>query len=374
MTPVPPSSPASLHVVLAGGGSAGHTSPLIATAQALQRLDPTVQVSAVGTARGLEVDVVPAAGLELDLVPPVPLPRRPTPDLLKVPHRLLGAVAEATAILRRREASAVVGFGGYVALPAYLAARRLKLPILLHEQNAVPGLANKVAARFTDHVYTSFPDTPLPHAEHLGMPIRRSIVDLDVAVVGPQARAEFDLPIEGPVLLVSGGSQGARSINTAVREALPQLLESGISVLHVLGRANMTDDIVAVDAPAARYRPVPYVAAMERAYAAADLMLGRSGAGTVLETAVVGLPGVLVPLPHGNGEQRRNADALLAAGAVRLVDDADLDAARLLAEVVPLILDRPALAAMADAGRGLVPADADEQLARRVLSAAEAGR
>lgn len=359
------------HVVLAGGGTAGHTSPLIATAQALRALDLTGTVSAVGTARGLETTVVPAAGLELDLVPPVPMPRRPTPELAAVPRRLAGAVRRATSILRERRADVVVGFGGYVSMPVYLAARRLRTPIVVHEQNAVPGLANRVASRFTPWVFTSFPDTPLRGAEYLGLPVRTEISGLDRAADRVAARTRFDLPADAPVLLVSGGSQGARSINDAVAGARQTLLERGVSVLHVLGRANMSAETVPVDHPAgAVYRPVAYVEAMEQAYAAADLMLGRSGAGTVIETAMVGLPGLFVPLPHGNGEQERNADALVAAGACRVVADAELSPQRVLDLVTPLVTDEQVLAQMAARGRDLVPRDAATRLAERVLAIA----
>ena len=160
-------------VVLAGGGSAGHTSPLIATAYELRRLSPDVTLTALGTARGLETTVVPAAGLPLELIPPVPMPRRPGKDLVLVGPRLLQAVSATVEILRRVKAGVLLGFGGYVSTPAYLAARRLGLPILIHEQNVLPGLANRLAARLTRNVYTSFPQTPLPHAVCIGLPLRR---------------------------------------------------------------------------------------------------------------------------------------------------------------------------------------------------------
>ena len=168
--------------MLAGGGTAGHTSPLIATAQELRRLAPGRRLTAVGTARGLETTVMPAAGLPLELIPPVPMPRRPGVDLALVGPRLWRAIAAAVAVLRRaRGRRPVLGFGGYVSTPVYLAARRLGVPIVLHEQNALPGLANRLAARLTHHVYTSFPDTPLPHATYIGLPLRRGITDLDRA-------------------------------------------------------------------------------------------------------------------------------------------------------------------------------------------------
>lgn len=367
-----------LRVVLAGGGTAGHTSPLIATAQALQQ-DTDVSLSCIGTARGLETTVIPAAGLELDLVDPVPLPRSLTPQLALVPARLVGAVRQARAILHKRGADVLVGFGGYVSMPAYLAARSLRIPIVIHEQNAVPGLANKVAARFAAVTATSFPQTPLPGARFIGLPVRTEIATL--ATQGrptrAEARASLGLDPERPALLVSGGSQGARSINTATVAARDELLAQGFQVLHVWGKKNFKPDehrAMTDAATGGRYVPLAYVEGMQQAYAAADLMLGRSGAGTVVETAVVGLPGVFVPLPHGNGEQARNADPLVAAGAAVLVPDADLNASRLVSEVSPLLSDRTRLEAMARAGRDLMPADAAATLAGLVIGSARPER
>ncbi|MEN0071986.1 MAG: undecaprenyldiphospho-muramoylpentapeptide beta-N-acetylglucosaminyltransferase [Propionicimonas sp.] len=362
-----------MNIVLAGGGTAGHTSPLIATAQQLQRLAPESSLLCVGTPKGLETRVIPEAGLQLALIPPVPLPRRLTPELFAVPGRLFDAVKQAGAILRRHSAQVVVGFGGYVSLPVYLAARRARLPIVLHEQNAVPGLANRIAARFTPHVAVSFPATRLPHARYLGLPVRDAIASLDRASAAEPARTGFGMANGLPVLLVSGGSQGARSLNQAVAGAADRLLAAGINVLHVLGQANFTDDLAPRSDPdtSAVYRPLPYVDAMEQAYAAADLMLGRSGAGTVMETAMVGLPTVFVPLPHGNGEQARNATFLVEADAAVLVADADLTADRLVATVIGLVQTPGRLDAMSARCRELVPAGAASALAELVLAAGE---
>ncbi len=356
-------------VVLAGGGSAGHTSPLIATAYELRRLSPDVTLTALGTARGLETTVVPAAGLPLELIPPVPMPRRPGKDLVLVGPRLLQAVSATIEILRRVKAGVLLGFGGYVSTPAYLAARRLGLPILIHEQNVLPGLANRLAARLTRNVYTSFPQTPLPHAVCIGLPLRRAITELDRAAGGDAARAAFGLLPRRPTLLVSGGSQGALSINRAVLEARDRLLASGISVLHVLGARNMSADAVReVDARTeAVYAPVPYVEQMEQAYAAADLMLGRCGASTVLETAAVGLPAVFVPYPHGNGEQGRNAELVVKAGGGLLLADADCTPEWVATEIPALLHDDARLRGMADALAGVAPTDAATVLATKVL-------
>lgn len=359
-------------VVLAGGGTAGHTSPLIATAEQLQEL-AEVDLVCVGTPKGLESRVIPEAGLRLELIPPVPLPRRLTPQLFAVPVRLVQAVNQARRILDRHRAEVAVGFGGYVSLPVYLAARLARVPLVLHEGNAVPGLANRIAARFTPHVATTFPATRLPHAVLVGLPVRTAIATLDREARRAPAREAFGLPAAGPVLLVSGGSQGARSLNTATAESVPRLLAAGISVLHVLGPANLTpDDVVRTDsATGAVYVPVGYVDEMGDAYAAADLMVGRAGAGTVMETAMTGLPTIFVPLPHGNGEQARNATFLIEAGAGALVADADLDADRLFTEATGLLADADRLARMSATCRSLVPSDAATALARMVLDAAQ---
>lgn len=368
----PGAHPADRSVVLAGGGSAGHTSPLIATATELREIAPDLALVAIGTERGLETRVIPAAGLPLELVDPVPLPRRPNADLVKVPVRLRRAVRQARDVLRRHRAAVVVGFGGYVSMPAYLAARAEKVPIVVHEQNSVPGVANKAAARLTKHVAVSFPDTPLPHATVVGLPVRREISELDRSARRDEAAGKFDLDPGRPILLVSGGSQGARSINTAVQAARDSLLEQGISVLHVLGLKNITDDDVPVEHPdtGAQYRPVGFVDAMADAYAAADLMLCRSGAGTVVETAVTGLPAIFVPLPHGNGEQARNAAALLDADAAVLVSDAECTAERVASLVPELVLDADRLAGMGERARATVPGDAAVRLARLVREVA----
>ncbi len=366
-----------VNVVLAGGGTAGNTSPLIATAEALLSIDPATQITCLGTPKGLENRVVPLAGLHLELIPPVPLPRSLTTDLLRVPGRLVGAVAQAAKILREKRADVLVGFGGYVAMPAYLAARRLRVPVVIDEQNAVPGLANKVAARFAARVAVAFPETSLPKAEFIGMPLRRAVADLAAAGrnhLRDEALVTFGLEHGRRTLLVSGGSQGARSINNALISARSDLLAHGVQVLHVWGPKNLPADAAVITDPGtgAGYYPIGYVERMELAYAAADLMVGRSGAGTVVETAVLGLPAIFVPLPHGNGEQAKNASALVSAGGAVVVPDAELSGERLLAEVLPRLDDPAALEAMAAAGQRLMKPDAAEKLARIVLSVAGA--
>ncbi|CAA9358004.1 MAG: UDP-N-acetylglucosamine--N-acetylmuramyl-(pentapeptide) pyrophosphoryl-undecaprenol N-acetylglucosamine transferase [uncultured Nocardioidaceae bacterium] len=361
-----------LRVLMAGGGTAGHTSPLLATAEALQRLEPDVAVTALGTPRGLEVRVVPEAGLPLELVPPVPLPRRPSADLLRVPGRLRATVAATLAVLDRVRPDVVVGFGGYVSVPAYLAARRRRLPIVVHEGNALPGIANKLGARLTTSVATSFPGTPLRHATYVGLPVRRMIATLDRAALREEGRRAFGLDLQAPTLLVTGGSQGARRLNDAVAAARPALAAAGVQVLHVAGPQGRVEAVAAPGEPA--YAVVPYVERMDLAYAAADLVLCRAGANTVTEVAAVGLPAVFVPLPIGNGEQALNARPVVDAGGALLVEDAALTPDWVATTVPDLLLDRDRLARMASAASGTIRRDAAERLARLVLDVGRARR
>jgi UDP-N-acetylglucosamine--N-acetylmuramyl-(pentapeptide) pyrophosphoryl-undecaprenol N-acetylglucosamine transferase len=361
------------HVVLAGGGTAGHVEPALAVADALRRRDPDVGITMLGTARGLETRLVPARGYDLALIPPVPLPRSLTPSFLTVPTRMRTAVRETTAILDDVGADVVVGFGGYVALPAYLAARSAKLPYVVHEANARPGLANRWGARFTPYVASSVADPKLPQAEVIGIPLRRAISTLDRAALRDAAREEFGLLPDVPTLLVSGGSQGARSINRAVVGSLGDLLAAGIQVLHIAGPTQVAD----VDAarPVAEpgeppYILLSYVDRMELAYAAADLMLCRAGAMTCAELTAVGLPGIYVPLPHGNGEQRFNAAPIVDFGGGLLVSDAELRPAWIREVVVPLLTNPRRLQTMSARAADLGRREADEKLVDMIVEAA----
>ena len=361
-------------MLLAGGGTAGHVEPALATADALRRLEPDCELALLGTERGLETRLVPARGYPLELIDPVPLPRRVSPDLARVPTRLRRAVRQAGQVIDRMDADVVVGFGGYVALPAYLAVRRRRLPLVIHEANARPGLANRVGARFATAIAVATPVPTLPRAVHIGMPLRQSVSRLDRSAARPAARRAWAFD-ERPVLFVFGGSQGARRLNEAVVGAAERLVASGVQVLHATG-INNHDDVVAQLKDAGvtdGYVAVPYVDDMPSAYAAADLALCRAGAMTVAEVSAVGLPAIFVPLPIGNGEQRFNAEPVVAAGGGVLVADDLMSPSSLLDTVVPLLRDRSRLEAMSAAAAHFGRTDADTVLATMVRDAA-AGR
>ncbi|WP_445154645.1 undecaprenyldiphospho-muramoylpentapeptide beta-N-acetylglucosaminyltransferase [Arthrobacter sp. Hor0625] len=363
----------SLSVVLAGGGTAGHISPLLAIANALLEARPEARLLAVGTPGGMEQRLVPAAGLELATVSKVPFPRKPSLELLRLPGKLAGAVRQAGAILDDAGADVLVGVGGYVCTPLYLAARRRRIPIVVHEANTRPGLANRVGARLSRHVAVAFAGTRLRGAQHVGMPMRREVSGLDRAAARGAARTALGLDQDKPTLIVTGGSSGAQSINRAIAAAAEALGAAGIQTLHITGRGKTVHDAEGRPLAAPGYRQVEYIDGMETVYAAADLLLARSGAATVCEVAAVGVPAVFVPLPIGNGEQALNAAGLVDAGAALLVDDAAFDADWISAQVIPLLREPARLDRMAAAARQQGIRDADRRMAALVLDAAAGG-
>ena len=369
MSPAP-TSPRS--VLLAGGGTAGHVSPLLALADCLRRRDPDVAIVAVGTEAGLESRLVPERGYELATIPKVPMPRRPSADLLRLPGNLRRAVARAGQIIEDSQAEVVVGFGGYVSTPVYLAARRRGVPIAIHEQNARAGIANKVGARLTRHVGITFAQTQLAHSTLVGMPLRREIAHLDRAALRAEGRAFFGLREDLPTLLVTGGSLGAKRLNDTFAASVATLGEAGVQVLHVTGRDKDFVPEGAVDG--VPYVVVPYVDRMDLAYSAADVAVCRSGANTVCELTAVGLPGLYVPLPIGNGEQRLNAAGVVEAGGGALTEDAAVTPGWVREQVVPLLTDSERVAAMSAAAASVGERDGDELLADLVRRAWTEGR
>lgn len=351
----------------------------MAVADALRALDPAVRITALGTQRGLETRLVPQRGYDLELITPVPLPRKPSGDLVRLPMRVRTAIRQTRSVLSNVEADVVVGFGGYVALPAYLAARgsvgrrRRAVPVVIHEANASAGLANRVGARSARRVLSAVPDPGLRNVEVVGVPVRAAITSLDRQALRAEARAFFGFAQDARVLLVFGGSQGAQSINRAVSAAAEKLAAAGISVLHAHGPKNTLQlPTTAADAPP--YVAVPYLDRMDLAYAAADLAICRSGAMTVAEVTAVGLPAIYVPLPIGNGEQRLNAGPVVAAGGGIVIDDGDLSGAVVADTVVGLLTDDAKLSAMTAAATHSGHPDAAQRVAQVVLDVARAER
>lgn len=334
--------------LLAGGGTAGHVNPLLAVADGLREREPDAQILVLGTREGLESRLVPARGYELLIVDKVPFPRRPNGAALRFPARWRRAVAQVRGYIRDRGVDVVVGFGGYAAAPAYVAAGRARVPVVVHEANAKPGLANVLGARRAAAVGVAFEGTPLRRSEVVGMPLRREIVSLDTAALRPQAAASFGLDPARPTLLVFGGSLGAQRLNDAFGAAYQDVLAAGWQLLHITGERSELPD------PAVRgYVVRRYIDRMDYAFAVADAIVSRSGAATVSEISALGIPAVYVPYAVGNGEQSLNAASAVAAGAAVLIPDAELDAERVRSDVLPLISDRTRIARMREASVGV---------------------
>lgn len=331
--------------LLAGGGTAGHVNPLLAVADALRARDPDADVLVLGTREGLEARLVPERGYELLFVDKVPFPRRPNRAAAAFPARFPRAIAQVRAHIVQRGVDVVVGFGGYASAPAYVAARREKVPFVVHEANARPGLANVLGARRAAGVGVAFEGTPLKRSKVVGMPLRREIVTLDRARLRDEAAEHFGLDPAKPVLLVFGGSLGAQRLNVAFGEGHGEgwrdVLDAGWQVLHVTGeRSELSDPAVA------GYAVRRYVDRMDLAFALADFIVSRAGSATVSEISALGIPTAYVPYAVGNGEQALNASAAIRAGAAILIPDAEFTGDRVRSEIVPLLGDETRRAAM----------------------------
>jgi len=351
--------------LLAGGGTAGHVNPLLAVADAIMRRRPDDEIVVVGTQEGLESRLVPARGYELLPIPRLPFPRRPDRAALAFAPAFRETVAGLSRTITERGVDAVVGFGGYAAAPAYLAARRARVPLVLHEANAKPGMANRLGGRLTEFVGVAFEGTPLPHAQLVGMPLRAEIETLDRVATRPEALAHFDLDPDRPVLLATGGSLGARRINSTVLASAPRILDAGWSILHLVGgRAEVSDPGLP------HYRMLEYSDRMELALAAADFAVSRAGAATVSELTALGIPALYVPYPVGNGEQRFNARGVVSAGGSLLIEDARFLPDYVTRELLPILLDGGRVAAMGDAAASTGSRDGADRMVDLVLRAA----
>jgi len=356
-------------ILLAGGGTAGHVNPLLATADAIRAREPNATIIVLGTAEGLEARLVPERGYELVTIERVPFPRRLSMAALRFPWRFLRAVRNVRSLIARRGVEVVVGFGGYAAAPAYLAARREGIPLVVHEANALPGIANRVGSRLTNHTAVTFEGTPLRNAVRTGMPIRSEIAQLDRTVARAAAISQWGLDSGRPVLLVTGGSTGAARINSTIVNSIHEIVAAGWQVIHTVGESrDFVDPLVS------GYHPMPYCDRMDLALAAADVVIARSGAATVSELAGLGIPAVFVPYPVGNGEQELNARDSVIAGGAMVCADRDFSPEWIRTSLIPLLGDATRRAEMASRAANVGIRDGADRLAAMVLAVAPTSR
>lgn len=356
------------HAIVTGGGTAGHVMPALAIAEALvARGHPRESIHYVGAERGIEARTVPPTGFPLTLLPGRGIQRRLTPANLGAAWGLVVAFARAISLVRRLRPAVVVAVGGYASVAVGLAAVLWRVPLIVAEQNAVPGAANRLLARFAKASAVSFEGTPLPRATVTGNPVRAEILALTPDRDRAAARAAFGVPPDRRLVLVMGGSLGALRINRAVLDALPGWAHrADLAVHHVVGARDWAQ--ISAEVPTERgaleYRAVRYEDDVPAALAAADLVVCRAGSSTCFELAAAGVPAILVPSPYVTADQQtRNAERLAAAGAAVVVPDAELDGARLVAEVDALLADPARTEAMAAAARAWATPTAAEDIA-----------
>lgn len=359
--------------VIAGGGTAGHLLPALALARALvARGHGADTIHFVGACRGPEARRVPEAGFGVTLLPGRGIARRLTVANVGAVAGLGRALLRGLGLVAARRPGVVVVMGGYASVPCAVAAVVLRVPLVVHEQNAVPGLANRLAARFARVSAVSFPGTALPRAVVTGNPVRAEVLAVERSPAGRARAAEaLGLPPGRTVVAAFGGSLGARRLNEAVFGVVAAWAgRADLAVRHAVGSRDWAGAEQGLPRPPAGglvYQAVEYEEDMPLLLAAADLAVCRAGGSSVAELAAVGLPAVLVPLPIAAGDhQTANARALVEAGAAVLVPDHELTPERLAAVVEPLLADPARLAAMGAAGRGLAHPEAADRLAALV--------
>jgi len=318
--------------LLAGGGTAGHVNPLLSLADEIMDQAGTHKVWALGTSEGLESRLVPDRGYDLLVAPRLPMPRKVNGYLLKFPALFAKSVQLVKGYIREHSIDVVVGFGGYASAPAYRAAKSLGIPYVIHEANALPGYANRVGAKHASAIGVTFSQTSLGKSTVVGMPLRKEILEVSRTDLKFAADTFFDLDQKLTTLLVTGGSLGAKRINSAIEESRALLEAAGIQVIHIVGsRAELAE------VHEGGYRRISYCDRMDLALAAADFAVSRSGAATVSEFAAVGLPAVFVPYPVGNGEQKLNAAELVQAGGALMVEDSQFTPEYIRTTLIPLV-------------------------------------
>lgn len=324
-------------VLFAGGGTAGHIEPAIAVAREWRSQHSDSSITFVGTREGLESRLVPDAGFEIRYITKVRIARTLSPSLLVAPFSLLRSVAQSVALTRKHDL--LVGFGGYVSGPTYLAAALTRTPIVIHEANARPGIANRLGALFTPHtaISHSIDSGKLSQSLLAGLPLRGDVVSAyrcasdDWQTARRQAKAQLGFDSSKPLIFIFGGSQGSVALNSVIADSRVSLLSNGVQILHGIGARN--------EAPADvdGYQARGYITDMATAYLGADLIISRSGAVTCAEVNTLGKYALFIPLPIGNGEQELNARDLVSQARAEILPQSQFTSAWLVANIKRLL-------------------------------------
>jgi len=374
------SSNAATSVVIGAGGTGGHIYPGLATADAIRAARPDSQIVFVGTKRGLEGRLIPQAGYELITVDMLPLNPNLRWRLVFFPFSIVRSTVQTLRTLRGRKADVVLGMGGYPSVPAVLAAWLARVPRIIHESNATPGLANRFVSRFAPNIALAFREGGRKLPRHrdtrlVGMPISESLAAFDRDALHEEARAHFNLKDGERMVLVSGGSLGAVRLSRAAADLAGRWRDrTHIRLVIKAGRDQLPaiEQQLTSNGGHAVATALAYLDRMDLAYAAADITVCRAGSGTVAELSHVGLPAVLVPYPSAaHDHQSFNAQALVDVGAAVMIRDSDVTADRLEQVLTPILADPARLAAMAAAAHQTVHSTAARDLASWVLELAD---
>jgi len=309
-----------MKIIFAGGGTAGHVEPALAIARLWRDRNPNDLIEFIGTAKGLENQLVPAANFKLNQIPKVVMPRKISSSLIGAPFAFAKALTASRQIIKGSDL--LIGFGGYVSAPAYLAAKSLNIPFVVHEANAKPGFANRLGARLTSNVAVAqaVENGSLSSALITGIPLRSDVASAfsksaaDWGKARADAKARLGFSPSAPLVLAFFGSQGSVALNAVIEKSLPTLLSNGGQLLHAVGKLNPLPNVQE------RYKSTAYIEDMATAYLAADLIISRSGAISCSEINALGRYALFIPLPIGNGEQRFNANQVISQGRGEIID------------------------------------------------------
>jgi UDP-N-acetylglucosamine--N-acetylmuramyl-(pentapeptide) pyrophosphoryl-undecaprenol N-acetylglucosamine transferase len=309
-----------MKIIFAGGGTAGHVEPALAVARLWRERNPEDSLLFLGTSKGLENLLVPAANFELKLIPKVVMPRKISLSIISAPFAFLRALVQARQIIKGSDL--LIGFGGYVSAPAYLAAKSLHIPFVVHEANAKPGFANRLGALLSPNIAVAQPvqDGALSSALITGIPLRSDVAAAlsksadDWAKARANAKASLGFSPTAPLVFAFFGSQGSVALNSVIEKSLPSLLANGGQLLHAVGKLNP------LPKAQERYKSTAYIEDMATAYLAADVIISRSGAISCSEINALGRYALFIPLPIGNGEQRFNANHVISQGRGEVID------------------------------------------------------
>jgi UDP-N-acetylglucosamine--N-acetylmuramyl-(pentapeptide) pyrophosphoryl-undecaprenol N-acetylglucosamine transferase len=309
-----------MKIIFAGGGTAGHVEPALAVARLWRERNPEDSLLFLGTSKGLENHLVPAADFELKRIPKVVMPRKISFSVLSAPFAFSKAFLASRQVIKG--ADLLIGFGGYVSAPAYLAAKSLHIPIVVHEANAKAGFANRLGARLSPNVAVAqaVQDGALSSALITGIPLRSDVAKAlsdsagDWAKARASAKSSLGFSPTAPLVFAFFGSQGSVALNAVIEKSLPSLLANGGQLLHAVGKLNP------LPKAQERYKSTAYIEDMATAYLAADLIISRSGAISCSEINALGRYALFIPLPIGNGEQRFNANHVISQGRGEVID------------------------------------------------------